>query len=180
LGELQRNEYRCRKRASLRGRDDLHSWRRHMSMHCKLNVHNNTNLLQPPRDPITPTILRAPTLHLEQTVYRIDCPSTSSRAPLRSSNPRVNSRSLSASPHFVMARLMLPLAALVALVPFASAGIQFTSPEAGATLKAGTSIQVGWEEGGDGPKLTDLTTFELFLCAGGSKEGTFVSASQIC
>jgi hypothetical protein len=75
-----------------------------------------------------------------------------------------------------MARLILPLAALVAIVPFASAGITFKSPKAGATLTAGTAIQVEWTESGDGPKLTDMTTYTLFLMAGGNKAGEFVSA----
>lgn len=66
-----------------------------------------------------------------------------------------------------MARLLLPLAALAALAPFVSAGISFVSPKAGATLTAGTSIDVKWEEGGTGPKLTELLSYELFLCAGG-------------
>jgi hypothetical protein len=79
-----------------------------------------------------------------------------------------------------MARLILPLAALVALVPFASAGISFKSPKAGATLTAGQSVTIEWEEGGDGPAITDLATYELFLCAGGSEEGTFVSLLSTC
>jgi hypothetical protein len=74
-----------------------------------------------------------------------------------------------------MARLILPLAAVAALIPFASAGIKFTSPEAGTTLKAGTAIEVKWEEGGDGPKIADLLSYELFLCAGGSDAGSYVS-----
>ncbi|KAH7064091.1 beta-1,6-glucan boisynthesis protein-like protein [Paraphoma chrysanthemicola] len=68
-----------------------------------------------------------------------------------------------------MARLLLPLAALTALVPFVSAGVSFTSPKAGATLTAGTAIEVKWEDDGDSPKLTDLLTYELFLVAGGNK-----------
>jgi len=67
-----------------------------------------------------------------------------------------------------MARLLLPLAAFAAIVPFASAGIKFTSPKAGDTLTAGTAIDVKWQEGGDGPAMTNLLTYELFLCAGGN------------
>jgi hypothetical protein len=66
-----------------------------------------------------------------------------------------------------MARLLLSLAALAALAPFVSAGVKFTSPAPGEKLKAGTAIDVEWEEGGTGPKLTDLLTYQLFLCAGG-------------
>jgi hypothetical protein len=66
-----------------------------------------------------------------------------------------------------MARLLLPLAALAALAPLVSAGVKFTSPAPGDKLTAGSSIDVEWEEGGTGPKLTDLATYNLFLCAGG-------------
>ncbi|KAL6710970.1 Cell wall synthesis protein kre9 precursor [Coniothyrium glycines] len=69
-----------------------------------------------------------------------------------------------------MARLMLPVAALVAIAPMVSAGISFTSPKAGAALTAGTAITVQWEDGGTGPAITDLLTYELFLCAGGQKD----------
>jgi hypothetical protein len=66
-----------------------------------------------------------------------------------------------------MPRLLLPLVALAALAPLVSAGVKFTNPAPGDKLKAGTAITVEWEEGGTGPKLTDLSTFQLFLCAGG-------------
>lgn len=66
-----------------------------------------------------------------------------------------------------MARVLLPLAALAALTPLASA-IKFTSPEPGDKLTAGSAISVKWEDGGDGPKLSDLLSYELFLFAGGN------------
>lgn len=67
-----------------------------------------------------------------------------------------------------MARLILPLVALAALVPYVSAGVEFTKPKAGAKLTAGSAIEVAWQEGGDGPELSDLLSYELFLCAGGN------------
>lgn len=76
-----------------------------------------------------------------------------------------------------MARIILPLAAIAAILPFASAGISFTKPAAGATLTAGTAIEVEWEESSDGPKLADLISFDLALCAGGDAAGEFVSAN---
>jgi hypothetical protein len=75
-----------------------------------------------------------------------------------------------------MSRLLLPLIAVAALAPLASASVKWTSPEPGATLTAGTAIQVKWEDDGEAPKLTDLLRYELFLCAGGSTPGSFVSA----
>lgn len=65
-----------------------------------------------------------------------------------------------------MGRILAPLAVLTALTTLASAGIHITSPKGGATLKAGDSIKVEWEEKGSGPGADDLTTYQLFLCAG--------------
>jgi hypothetical protein len=75
-----------------------------------------------------------------------------------------------------MARLLLSLAAVAAVVPFAIAAPKFSSPAVGATLKAGEVIEVKWDDSGDSPKQTDLLTYTLFLCAGGNKPGTWVSA----
>lgn len=69
-----------------------------------------------------------------------------------------------------MARLFFSVVVLAALAPFVSAGIQFTSPAAGAKLTAGSAISVEWKEGGTGPKMTDLLTYELFLVAGGDAD----------
>ncbi|KAH8729069.1 hypothetical protein GQ44DRAFT_701512 [Phaeosphaeriaceae sp. PMI808] len=69
-----------------------------------------------------------------------------------------------------MTRLILTLAAATALAPLVGA-VKFSSPKAGATLTAGTAIEVKWDEGGDGPKMADLLTYELFLCAGGNNDG---------
>lgn len=77
-----------------------------------------------------------------------------------------------------MARLLLPLAAVAALAPVVSAGIKFTKPAAGATLDAGTAIEVAWQEGGTGPKLTELLTYELFLCIGGNDAADQVSNNR--
>ena len=69
-----------------------------------------------------------------------------------------------------MTRLLLPLTAFAALAPLVSAGIKFTSPAAGDKLTAGTAIEVEWEEGGDGPKISDLTTYQLILVGGGQED----------
>ena len=69
-----------------------------------------------------------------------------------------------------MTRLLLPFTLFAALAPLVSAGIKFTKPSAGDKLKAGTAIVVEWEEGGSGPKISDLTTYQLILVGGGQKE----------
>ncbi|KAF9693943.1 hypothetical protein EKO04_007763 [Ascochyta lentis] len=68
-----------------------------------------------------------------------------------------------------MTRLLLPFTALAALAPLVSAGIKFTSPAAGAKLTAGTAIEIEWEEGGSGPSISDLTTYQVILVGGGQK-----------
>lgn len=71
-----------------------------------------------------------------------------------------------------MTRILLPFAAVVAaLSPLVSAGIKFTSPKAGDKIAAGGAVTVKWEEGGTGPKLADLTTYELQVIVGGN-DGT--------
>ncbi len=66
---------------------------------------------------------------------------------------------------------------LVALVNLAIADVKFLSPAAGETLQGGSTITVEWEDSGDAPELSQLTSYQLFLCAGGNEEGTFVSAA---
>ncbi|KAI9679677.1 MAG: hypothetical protein M1829_001639 [Trizodia sp. TS-e1964] len=58
----------------------------------------------------------------------------------------------------------LPL--LVALVPLALADVLFTSPAAGITLAGGTSVTVQWRDSGSAPSITDLTSYQIFLCTG--------------
>lgn len=71
-----------------------------------------------------------------------------------------------------MTRILLPFAAVVAaLSPLVDAGVKFTSPKAGDKIAAGGAVTVKWEEGGTGPKLADLTTYELQVIVGGN-DGT--------
>jgi len=65
-----------------------------------------------------------------------------------------------------MGRLLAQLTVFTALTSLATAGIQITKPKAGDKFKAGQSLQVEWKEGGSGPAIADLDTFEVFLCAG--------------
>ena len=66
-----------------------------------------------------------------------------------------------------------------ALTPLALADIQFTSPAAGGTLQAGKPITAKWKDSGDGTPLTDLTTYTLFLCAGGNDADSIVSDLEV-
>ncbi|KAL8806750.1 MAG: hypothetical protein Q9182_001148 [Xanthomendoza sp. 2 TL-2023] len=59
------------------------------------------------------------------------------------------------------------------------ANVQFTSPAAGTTLTAGKPITAKWKDSGDGTALTDLTTYTLFLCAGGNDDASFINLAPI-
>lgn len=63
---------------------------------------------------------------------------------------------------------------LAAVAPYAFADIEFTSPSAEATLSGGSTIKVQWKDSGIPPALKDLQSYQLFLCAGGNDEKSFV------
>ncbi|KIW11588.1 hypothetical protein PV08_10889 [Exophiala spinifera] len=64
------------------------------------------------------------------------------------------------------------------LLSFALADVEVTSPAAGASL-AGLSLTVEWEDSGDTPKLADLASYQLFLCAGGNDEDEYVQLATL-
>lgn len=67
---------------------------------------------------------------------------------------------------------LLPL--LGALASTVLADVKFTTPAAGAALPAG-SLSITWADSGDSPALSELTSYQLFLCAGGNEDGSYVS-----
>ncbi|OCL14200.1 beta-1,6-glucan boisynthesis protein-like protein [Glonium stellatum] len=71
------------------------------------------------------------------------------------------------------------LALLAAITPFAIADIEFTTPTAGAKLTGGGSINIAWKDSGNAPSISDLMTYQLFLCAGGNDDGTFIQLTSI-
>lgn len=54
------------------------------------------------------------------------------------------------------------------------ADVKFTKPEPGATIEAGGTLTIEWEESGESPSLDSLLSYQLFLCAGGNDDGTFI------
>lgn len=58
---------------------------------------------------------------------------------------------------------------LLAISPFTIADVEFTSPAAGASVPGGTVITVQWKDSGDAPSISDLKSYQLFLCAGGNE-----------
>ncbi|RDL38175.1 uncharacterized protein BP5553_05608 [Venustampulla echinocandica] len=63
-------------------------------------------------------------------------------------------------------RVSKALTLLVASAPLALADPKITSPAAGATVAAGTTITVTWADSGEPPSVADLTTYTLQLFAG--------------
>ena len=66
---------------------------------------------------------------------------------------------------------------LANLVPYVFADVQFTTPEAGSTVKAGGALSIEWKDSGETPPLDTLLSYQLFLCAGGNKDGSYVRRS---
>lgn len=58
------------------------------------------------------------------------------------------------------------------------ADVEFTSPEAGGTEDGGSQLSIKWKDSGDDPKLSDLVSYQLFLCAGGNDASDYVSLPQ--
>jgi Ser-Thr-rich glycosyl-phosphatidyl-inositol-anchored membrane family len=63
---------------------------------------------------------------------------------------------------------------LATLTPYVFADVQFTAPEPGATIKAGGTVTIEWKDSGETPPLDTLLSYQLFLCAGGNEDGSYV------
>lgn len=71
----------------------------------------------------------------------------------------------------MLIRLFLLLASVA---PYALADIKFTSPDAGGIVAGGSTLSVQWKDSGSAPPISDLQTYQLFLCAGGNDANSFV------
>jgi len=78
-----------------------------------------------------------------------------------------------------MRLIALPLSLLFTVLQFASADVKFTSPAAGDTLTGGGAITITWQDSGAAPSISDLSTYQLFLCAGGNAAGTFIQLAAV-
>lgn len=52
------------------------------------------------------------------------------------------------------------------LLPFARADVEFTEPAAGDTVAGGGAVSVEWKDSGSAPSISDLKSYQLFICAG--------------
>ncbi|KAI9849732.1 MAG: hypothetical protein M1838_000093 [Thelocarpon superellum] len=50
--------------------------------------------------------------------------------------------------------------------PLALADVEFTSPSAGDKVTGGSAIDAKWKDSGSAPSISDLKSYQLFLCAG--------------
>ena len=66
---------------------------------------------------------------------------------------------------------------LAAAAPFAFADVSFTTPAPGASIAGGGTMTVEWKDSGSAPSISDLTSYQLFLCAGGNDATSYVSSS---
>jgi hypothetical protein len=62
---------------------------------------------------------------------------------------------------------------VTALLSLTLADVEVTTPAAGSTI-TGPTLNIAWRESGKTPKIADLANYQVFLCAGGNDEGTFV------
>ena len=60
---------------------------------------------------------------------------------------------------------------LAALVASVVADVEVTSPAPGDSI-TGTSITIEWKDSGSSPSITDLLSYQIFLCAGGNDAAT--------
>ncbi|MCJ1348741.1 hypothetical protein MMC31_006974 [Peltigera leucophlebia] len=72
-------------------------------------------------------------------------------------------------PHFACAMLTRSLSLLAALASFAIADVEFVTPAAGSTVVGAKTLAVAWKESGVKPPISSLTTYTMFLVAGGDE-----------
>lgn len=66
----------------------------------------------------------------------------------------------------------------LALIPYALADVKFTAPPAGSTI-TGTTISITWEESGVSPPISELASYQIFLCAGGNTATDFIPLTTL-
>jgi len=62
---------------------------------------------------------------------------------------------------------------LGALLQSTLAYVEFTGPQAGDSI-SGTSLTITWQDNKKTPLIADLASYQLFLCAGGNSDSSYV------
>lgn len=81
-------------------------------------------------------------------------------------------------PRSQLAMILRCLPLLVALIPCVVADVKFTGPPAGSTI-TGTTISMKWEESGDSPPISELASYQIFLCAGGNTATDYIPLTTL-
>ncbi|KIV82336.1 hypothetical protein PV11_04455 [Exophiala sideris] len=64
------------------------------------------------------------------------------------------------------------------LLAVVRADVQVTGPEAGDTV-IGLKLSITWKDSGTSPALSDLASYQLFLCAGGNKDSNYIQLATL-
>lgn len=75
--------------------------------------------------------------------------------------------------------LVRTVAAALTLFALVHADVEFITPKPGATLKGGGAIEIEWKDSGEAPAISDLQTYQLFLCAGGNDADSMIQLTAI-
>jgi hypothetical protein len=67
---------------------------------------------------------------------------------------------------------------LTALVSSVLADVQFTSPKAGSS-ESGLELTIEWKDSGDDPPISALVTYQMFLCAGGNTDSSYIQLATL-
>ena len=65
-----------------------------------------------------------------------------------------------------------------AFASFVFADVQFTSPKAGSS-ESGLELTIEWKDSGDDPPISNLVTYQMFLCAGGNDDTEYIQLATV-
>jgi hypothetical protein len=66
-----------------------------------------------------------------------------------------------------------------ALIVSVIADVRFLLPSPGSSSHGNEALIITWDDSGVAPLITDFTTYQLFLCAGGDEETSIVELHQL-
>lgn len=110
-----------------------------------------------------------------KTQTTLNCSTTIAKSCSVSHETTTSPRNHPRSPLTMILRCLL---FLVALVPYVAADVKFKGPAAGSTI-TGTTITISWEESGDSPPISELASYQIFLCAGGNSATDYVPLATL-
>lgn len=74
-------------------------------------------------------------------------------------------------------QLLRTVSLILPLLSTAFADVEFVDPAAGSTLKGGDVITAHWKDSGKHPKISELSQYDIYLCAGGDTPDSYVGDS---